>query len=361
MKQLTSLFIACVLSLFLISSCSKQKLSSAFENEDKIYVIADSLEFMQIQPALDSVFQKVIYTPQPETTFFLQRKNFNELDNLKNFQNIIIAAPLNSGSSVSSYLNSILDAKLKNSALSGTDESFSKDDLWTKDQLVIILTSKNIEGLSKNILKNGPELYQRFQKISDKKFYENLYNPEFENKSIEAKFLKEYGWILNVQNDFSLVLDKPEDKFVWLRSMPKNDLAKWIFVHWIDNASPAFLNPDSIAKERNMLTKKYLKPAGSENFVKITEEFKTTSDMNFHGNYALAMQGLWEMSDKSMGGPFINYTQYDEKSKRIYMIDASVYAPNYIKKGLIRQLDILLQSFQTTEQVSDLRKKELLR
>ncbi|MGE5411558.1 MAG: DUF4837 family protein, partial [Clostridiales bacterium] len=81
----------------------------------------------------------------------------------------------------------------------------------------------------------------------------------------------------------------------------------------------------------------------------------------FHGNYALAMQGLWEMSDKSMGGPFINYTLYDEKSKRIYMIDASIYAPNYVKKGLIRQLDILLQSFQTTEQISDLRKKELLR
>ncbi len=62
-------------------------------------------------------------------------------------------------------------------------------------------------------------------------------------------------------------------------------------------------------------------------------------------------QGLWRMNDYSMGGPFINYIFYDEKSKRIYMLDGSIFAPKYYKKTLIQQLDVLLHSFRTEDEI----------
>jgi hypothetical protein len=71
-------------------------------------------------------------------------------------------------------------------------------------------------------------------------------------------------------------------------------------------------------------------------------------------------QGLWRMDDKSMGGPFINYTFYDEASKRIYMLDGSIYAPKYYKKRLIQQVDVLLQSFMTKEELSQEKIEELM-
>ena len=59
---------------------------------------------------------------------------------------------------------------------------------------------------------------------------------------LEGKLLKEYGWLIYIQADFQLALDEPENNFVWLRRSPGSDMERWIFIHWIDNASPAYLN-----------------------------------------------------------------------------------------------------------------------
>ena len=71
-------------------------------------------------------------------------------------------------------------------------------------------------------------------------------------------------------------------------------------------------------------------------------------------------QGLWELNIKGMGGPFVNYFFYDEKTQRIYMIDGSVYAPKYYKRNLIQQMDVTLQSFRTENELTSERKEELL-
>ncbi len=57
------------------------------------------------------------------------------------------------------------------------------------------------------------------------------------------------------------------------------------------------------------------------------------------------------MTDGTMGGPFVNYVFYDEPTKRIYMLDASIYAPKFYKKKIIQQVDVLLQSFLTKREV----------
>ncbi|MGE5680470.1 MAG: DUF4837 family protein [Bacillota bacterium] len=357
MKSRLLLF-AALIPVLLLTSCSHRNQPSA-SDDDRIYVVADTAEFHQIESSLDSAFSRIIYTPQPETTFYLIRKDISELESIKSANNIILAAPLNSGSQTSGYIASMLDESQRQSAAEDKQFAFNRYNLWSQNQLVMILTSRDIISLKNNLKRDGLQLYSRFQKLYSKRLYDNLYNPEFEDRDIERKFLKEYGWMIFVPKDFELVLDKPQDKFIWLRSMPENDLAKWVFIHWIENASPAFLNPDSIAKERDQLTRKYLKPAGAQNFVKITEEYNTIAEMNFHKHYAISTQGLWEMSDKTMGGPFINYTLYDEKSRRIYMLDGSLYAPRYLKKGLIQQLDVILQSFLTEDQVSPERKRDL--
>ena len=66
------------------------------------------------------------------------------------------------------------------------------------------------------------------------------------------------------------------------------------------------------------------------------------------------------MNIKGMGGPFVNYTFYDEKTHRIYMLDGSVYAPRYYKRNLIQQMDVTLQSFMTADQIKPDRREDLL-
>jgi hypothetical protein len=85
-----------------------------------------------------------------------------------------------------------------------------------------------------------------------------------------------------------------------------------------------------------------------------------TSEVNFNGKYAILTQGLWEKKPDGMQGPFVNYTFYDEKNRRIYMLDGCIYAPKFYKRNLIQQVDVLLQSFMTSNEISREKREELL-
>lgn len=355
----TLLFITSIIisSLFL-QSCDAKK--PAVGEEDLIYVVADSSEYYELEAALLQVFGKIIYTPQPENLFDIKRISVNRLDDVKNKKNIIITAPLNSGSYTSQYINSILDSTVKNLVSAESDFVINKYDMWARDQLVSILTAPDIEKLNQQILTNHENLLYYFQKISDKRLFQSLYNEKYEQKDIEAKLLDQYGWIIYVQADFLLAQDSPEDKFVWLRRAPGSDMERWIFVHWIDDASPDFLEKDSIYAQRNKMTSKHFVTIDNSSRVEIADSYISSKEVNFLGRYALMTQGLWRMDDKSMGGPFINYTFYDEASKRIYMLDGSIYAPKYYKKRLLQQVDVLLQSFMTKDQLSEDKIDDLL-
>ncbi|NWG29027.1 MAG: DUF4837 family protein [Ignavibacteriaceae bacterium] len=347
-----------IISLFFISCELSQKPAKGFE--DEIIVIADSVEYEQILPALQSVFEKEIFTPQPEKLFTLKRMNVSQLENKKRTKNIIIAAPLNSGSNASKYISAIVDSSVERKLASDENFIVYKNDLWAKNQLVAVISASSIELLNNKILNNSDNLLYTFQKKSDERLFNNLYNPTYEKKDIEGKFLKNYGWIIYVQADYVVALDKPEKNFVWLRRSPGSDMERWIFIHWIDNATPDYLNQDSIKVIRDRLTKEFYQTTDDASYVVVASDYFVVNEVNFNGRYALFTQGLWELNIKGMGGPFVNYFFYDEKLQRIYMIDGSVYAPKYYKRNLIQQMDVTLQSFRTKAELSDERIQELL-
>lgn len=345
---------------FLLVSCDSS-LKPARGLEDEIYVVADSLEYEDLRMALESAYEKLIYTPQPEKLFTLKRISVDQLERFKNRKNIIIAAPMSSNSLTSQFIDAVVDSALKEKLKADNDFTVFKYDLWARNQLVTVLTAPSIQELEFKILKNSDNLLYAYQKVSDQRLYESLYSSKYEQKDIQGKLLRDYGWMIYVQADFRLALNKPEDQFVWLRRSPGTDMERWIFIHWKDNASPEFLNPDSIRAARNILTEKYYRTSDDQSYVIIAEDYFTASEVNFKGRYAILTQGLWELNIKGMGGPFINYTFYDEPTNRIYMIDGSIYAPKYYKRNLIQQVDVTLQSFMTENELSESRREQLLR
>jgi len=352
------LIVLILLSLFLLVSCDTKKPAKGFE--DEIIVVADSVEYNEMLPSLQSVFEKEIYTPQPEKLFTLRRITVNQLNNNNRYKNIVIAAPLNSGSHTSDYIKAIVDSSVESKLANDTSFIAFKNDLWAKNQLVAVVSATTMKQLEAKIVDNADNLLYSFQEKSDERLFDNLYNPTYEKKDIEGKLLKDYGWVIYVQADFVLALDKPEDNFVWLRRSPGSDMERWIFVHWIDNATPDYLVEDSIKAIRNRVTKKFYQTSDDASYVVVAEDYFVVKEVNFNGRYALFTQGLWELNIKGMGGPFVNYFFYDEKTRRIYMIDGSVYAPKYYKRNLIQQMDVTLQSFRTKSELSKERIDDLL-
>lgn len=346
-------------SLVVVSCDSTNKPAKGFE--DEIIVVADSVEYELIQEALQSVFEKEIFTPQPEKLFTLKRMNVSQLENNRRAKNIILAAPLNSGSRTSLYIHAIIDSSVEAKLSSDNEFILYKYDLWARNQILTIIAANTIDDLNSKILLNSDNLLYAFQKKSDERLFSNLYNPTYERKDVEGKFLRDYGWVIYVQADYVVAIDKPEEKFVWMRRAPGTDMERWIFVHWIDNATPDYLTQDSIKVIRDRLTKKFYQTSDDKSYVVVASDNFIVNEVNFNGRYALFTQGLWELNIKGMGGPFVNYFFYDEELRRIYMIDGSVYAPRYYKRNLIQQMDVTLQSFRTKAELDEKRIKELLK
>lgn len=357
--RLKYLFIPILInSLFYFGCETRLKPATGLENE--IIVVADSVEFEELKSSLELVFEREIETPQPEKIFELKRINYSELQRYRTRKNLVFISSFNSETDVATFIKNSLDSTSRQQILTGETSFILKKNLWAKDQLVLLITAPKLDELEFELVKNGEKFVFAFQKASDARLLQSIYNPYYEQKNIEAKLLKNYGWMIYVQADFVLAVDKPEDNFVWIRRSPNTDMERWVFVYWINDASPAMLHKDTITAIRNSLTEKYYRTSDEKAFVEIADLAFNTTEINFNNRYAIYSQGLWRTTDKFMGGPFVSYTFYDEKTRRLYMIDGSIYAPKYYKRNLIQQVDVVLQSFLTEAELTPERKESIL-
>ncbi len=58
-----------------------------------------------------------------------------------------------------------------------------------------------------------------------------------------------------------------------------------------------------------------------------------------HHRYAMEMRGLWIMKDDAMGGPFVSHSRVDSETNRVVVVEGFVYAPERMKRGLMRRLE----------------------
>jgi len=346
-------------SLLLLSSCSNKK--PAIGNEDDLIVIADSTLYYEVEAELLQVFEKVIYTPQPEKLFNLIRNNYNSLNINKKRKNIIILGTLENDDYVSQYIRSSIDSAVTDLVMINQEYVINKYDMWADDQLVMYLVSPTVEQLKNNILSGHEELLYSFRNISDRRLFAKLYKPRYEQLKAEASLLNDYGWTIYVLKYFEVGKNSAEDHFVWLRSGRNSAMERWISIHWIENASADYLNKDSIVSIRNRVTQQHYQTTDSSTYVEISNALSPPmfSEVNFNNKYALMSQGFWRFNDKTGGGPFTSYSFLDEKTNRFYMIDGSIYAPKYYKKELIQQVDVLLNSFRTIDELGEEKKEEL--
>lgn len=341
-----------LLITLLLSSCDTAQIP-ARGFEDEIFVFADSVEYGQLEEILSQVFEKEIQTPQPERLFTLRRVEMEEINRLKTFKNILVVAPLTGNSKATKYINTLLDPAAKQKIESGEGSFIIKRDLWAKGQLVTIITAKDMVTLEYELLRNSDKLLYNFQKASDQRLKEGLLGSRFEDKESVARLLSNFSWTIFVQKDYKIAIMDKENNFAWIRRTPNTELEIWISVHWIENGSPELLNRDSVYALRNRLTEKYYRTSDEKDYVVIEDSAYTMTETNFNGRYAILTQGLWRMTDKFMGGPFVSYAFYDESSKRVYILDGSVYAPKYFKRNLIQQADVILQSFRTKSEIPE--------
>ena len=80
---------------------------------------------------------------------------------------------------------------------------------------------------------------------------------------------------------------------------------------------------------------------------RVVNKYLFSKQGKFLGREAQITRGLWENESKVKGGPFRNYTFYDPLTRRVYMIDLAMYAPQNDKLPYLHRMDVIAKTFRT--------------
>jgi hypothetical protein len=313
----------------------------------EIIVFADSTDYAHLRPVLEETFGRELITPQPEPLFTLVYEPIHRLPEYRRHKNILIIAPLDGTGPTAEYMNNALSEGVRQVIMNGEEFVINRYNSNAHGQIMMFLTAPTLQDVYNNIMYESDRLFYFISNFALQREVQTITSERrYAKRELSEKFRTTYDWAMYIQNDYFLAMENEDEQFVWLRRQTPADMERWIFIHWIENGSPDILQDTFVRNTRNRLTGQFMQTVDDKASVQIAPEYYVSETVNFKGRYAIKTRGLWRFSDYSGGGPFINYTLYDEVSGRIYMIDGSIFAPRYEKKKLILQVQALLNTFE---------------
>lgn len=75
-------------------------------------------------------------------------------------------------------------------------------------------------------------------------------------------------------------------------------------------------------------------------------EYTDVKVINVQNEYTLEARGLWKIKNDMMGGPFISHMRLDQQNKKLIFAEIFVYAPEKMKRNLVRQMEASLYTLR---------------
>jgi hypothetical protein len=164
-----------------------------------------------------------------------------------------------------------------------------------------------------------------------------------ESTDISDLLIKRFGFKMIFPEGFQILA---KNDSVTALCKDTKDYTQTILLYTYSYEHQSFKQED-ILKHRNFLGKTYIKSSIDSAYMGTEMRVPIVSDtINFCGKFAVRTQGLWRFYGDFMGGPFRNYVFLDEKTGKIVMIDAFLYAPKKDKRDLLMQIEGIVYSME---------------
>ncbi len=282
-------------------------------------------------------------------------------DMVKDRKNVIFAGLIADTSTrvptpESEYLNVVFgNDSLRQMIMDGAPALVARPNHWRRNQLVYYLAAGSADDLIQSIEQHSEQIRYHYNEVSRTRLHLDMFDIGRQHM-LEDSLMKRHEFAVNAQHDFFIAIDTTQ--FVWLRRS-LTDTWRSIFVYYEEDGDPSKLNAEWIARARDALTQRYI-GGTSGGWIEIdSRRPMTAEEINFKDRYAIEFRGLWHMVGQEsgrkfpfgMGGPFVTYAFYDEPSRRLYLIDGMVFAPNFSKREFMRQMEVIAYTFRTQEEV----------
>lgn len=332
-------------------SCESNLKGTAIGPDGSIVVFADSATVNLTRDALNETLGKnIVSLPQPQPLFDLEFHRAYQFLDLKNRAYHLFLASLSDSGATSRLVRTMLSKEAYEKVASGEQVVLPVRNLWNDKQLSIFIIADSLKNLSRLIRENSKDLAYLFNDLTLTRTQIAMFRSHSQPE-VSKKIFDKLGFTIGLQHDYVVVKDTLNPNFLYIKRT-QVDVDRWLWIYWWDEENPRFDDPLKFMRIRDSVTKIHILGDDSLNsYVEISRDSKQMpmffeqKTVDFKGMYAVESRGMWRLSDYSIGGPFINYTFYNDSLKQMFMIDGSVLAPRFEKKrDFLRELEVIAKT-----------------
>ena len=223
--------------------------------------------------------------------------------------------------------------------------------VYSYPQMVMTLQAPDEASLAEYINKNAQSILDFFTKAEMNREIDNLREEHnLEASRLAKEILGVDIWVPWTVNNF-----KQGKDFLWASTNTgKKDMSIVLYSYpYTDKKTftlEYFLNKRDSVMKVNI-------PGGREGSYMTTQrDYVYVKDATVQGKYAQVARGLWRVQGDRMGGPFVSHSRVDEVNGRVIVAEAFIYAPESLKRDLMRRMEAALYTLQLpqSDKVSNL-------
>ncbi len=215
-------------------------------------------------------------------------------------------------------------------------------DVFSTPQIIINVNAPNQYEASIYITEHTKQIEEaitteEINRAANDLVYEH--NVKFE-KAVKEKF----GCTMFIPTDIKEM--KMGEDFIWASDNGLSTIQNIVIYSYPYVSEKMFTKKPYIAL-RDTIMKKNIPGGRPGQYMQTNNEFVWTKNIGVNGMYAMEARGLWEMKDDDMGGPFVSHSRIDSVNNRVIVVEGFVYAPNKMKRTMIRRMEAALYTLVT--------------
>ena len=360
MKKYFTYITACLMALC-IASCGNGNKENASQKETKKEATkkeqvkknakAKSKKKILMPNATGLPYEMLVVMDEAQWERPLGRAVFNVLDSdvpglpqsERSFR-ITRVDPSGMSSNMFRIMRNIIKVDIQKDRYTQPKLKFSRD-VYSYPQMVMTLQAPDEESLTQFVEENTQSIIDFFTKAELNREINNLrekHNPEVSR--LAKEMLDVDVWVPWEINKF-----KKGKDFLWASTNTgKKDISIVLYSYPYTDINTFTL--EYFLAKRDSVMKANI-PGGPEgSYMTTNHDYTYVKDATVHGKYAQVARGLWFVKGDRMGGPFVSHSRVDEVNGRVIVAEAFVYAPESMKRDLIRRMEAALYTLQLPQQ-----------
>ncbi len=316
-----------------LTSCNKGKLRmltpQASGRPYEVLVIMDTemWESLTGRALFDVLDTDIPGLPQPERSFHISQarpKDYNRT--LKMFRNII-------------------EVNIDHSQFTTSRMKFVRNE-YAEGQVILRINSPSERDFAIYVTEHRQDIVDFFNSTEINRLCRDLRD---DYSSTTLRLAKEmFGCDFHAPKELKSF--KRGTDFFWVSNNSTTSLMS-ICMYSYPYEGPQVFNKQYILHKRDSVMQRNLPGSEPDMYMQTDTLYTDTRPIVVHHAYAYEARGLWYMRNDAMGGPFVSHSRVDTRSGRVITVEGFVYAPDMMKRPLMRRMEGALYNLFLPEEL----------